>query len=76
MLKFKIITHFEVEDEECSGEYTSVEILDEKGNSIVKYGDYYHDKGRQKAEAFLDGLKFALQEDIEKEYEYINDEEY
>ena len=27
---------------------------------MATYGDYYHDKGEEKAQAFLDGYCFAL----------------
>jgi major membrane immunogen (membrane-anchored lipoprotein) len=75
MHKFKIITHFLEEDEYCTGDYCSVTIEDQKGNIVKSYGDYYHDKGREKAEGFIEGVKFALQENVELEYISINDSE-
>lgn len=76
MRKFKVITHFTEDDEDCSGDYSSVSIEDEKGSVVASYGDHYHDKGTEKAEGFIEGVKFALQEDIEVEEININDAEY
>lgn len=76
MHKFKVITHYSQDDEDCGGDYESVTIEDERGTVVARYGDYYHDKGCHKAEAFLDGVRFALQEDIEVEEVSINDGEY
>lgn len=76
MLKFTIITHYVEEDEDCTGDYSSVTIEDERGNVVASYGDYYHDKGCAKSEAFIQGIEFALQETVEVERKQINDAEY
>ena len=59
MIKIKIIEHFDVSDPKFSGDYREIEILiNEK--QVALFGDYYHDKGQERAEAFIKGLKFVL----------------
>ena len=41
------------------GDYTSVEVAFD-GKTVAEYGDYYHDKGSDKAEGFVQGVAFAL----------------
>jgi hypothetical protein len=58
-VKVEVRIYYAEEDVDFSGDYEGVEVLiGEK--SVRKYEDYYHDKGAVKAEAFVDGLKFAL----------------
>lgn len=43
--------------EDCGGDYSEVAvILDNK--VLVKYGDHYHDKGKETAIGFVDGFNF------------------
>jgi hypothetical protein len=44
------------------------------GDEMVRYGDQYHDKGRDKAEGFVDGLTCAYGE-ISLSHEYVADYE-
>ena len=57
MKEIKIITHYYNIDTNFGGDYAGVSVyLD---NVLVKtYGDYYHDKGTEKSEGFLDGIKY------------------
>lgn len=48
------------DDSEFSGDYESVEILDPRGVVIAKFGDWYHDKGFEKSEGFIEGVKWTL----------------
>jgi len=46
------------DDDIFGGDYSGVDIY--KGDELVaEYGDYYHDKGAEKAEAFIEGLEWA-----------------
>ena len=57
--KLTIISRFDKNDENCSGDYCEVKLLiDEK--LAITYGDYYHDKGSEKIEGFIDGLKWVF----------------
>lgn len=65
MIQIKIITHYLVDDPEFEGDYTQIEIFMNMGlgHKLVKtYGDYYHDKGDEKAAGFMDGIS-ALTDD-------------
>lgn len=58
-MKLEIIHHYDKEDKDCSCDYWSVDV--KVGGRLVRhYSDYYHDKGSERAEAFLDGVMFAL----------------
>lgn len=55
MKQLKIVTHYFRTDPQFLGDYTSVEIyLD--AVKLVEYGDAYHDKGRDKAQGFVDAV--------------------
>ena len=57
-MKAHIVLHFDKEDYSWEGEYREVDVVvDDK--LIQKYGDDYHDKGYERAEGFINGLKFA-----------------
>jgi hypothetical protein len=55
----KIITHYEASDKDCGGEYTEVSIWVDN-RLVQQYGDYYHDKGEERAEAFVDGIRHCV----------------
>ncbi len=50
-------THYPQNDPNCDSDYSSIEILDSTGRVLQAYGDYYHDKGVEKVEGFLDALR-------------------
>lgn len=52
-----IIEHFAVDDPDCIGDYCSVEIRI-NNESVIEYDDDYHDKGQEKAQGFIDALKY------------------
>ena len=53
----EIRTYFCVDDKGHTGDYTAVEVwLD--GKLVRTFGDFYHDKGRERAEAFVEGLRY------------------
>lgn len=62
-MKITVITHYAEEDTDFYGDYYSIEIVDEKGETIYFKGDWYHDNGKEKVEGFIDGLKYILGED-------------
>lgn len=56
MNKIKVITHFFDDDPDCTGDYSSVTI-ELNGKIVASYGDYYHSKGRERADGFVDAIK-------------------
>lgn len=56
-MKVEIVKHYEDTDEDCSSDYWDIEIFVD-GKLAKQYGDYYHDKGDEKADGFLDALYF------------------
>ena len=61
MVHIKVVTHYDIEDTDCGGDYHDVEVL-VADELVAQYGDYYHDKGEEKAEAFVDGFRAATPE--------------
>lgn len=55
----EVVTHYLKEDPECLSDYSDVEVFI-NGEYIISFGDYYHDKGREKADAFVEGWNFCL----------------
>lgn len=60
-MEIKIITHFPTDDEDCNGDYYDVEVQID-GKVVASFGDYYHDKGQDKAEAWKDGYIAAMEQ--------------
>lgn len=58
-VQIKIVTHYDRDDIDCSGDYASIDIY-LNGTKIKSYGDYYHDKGSEKVDGFLDGLTMLM----------------
>lgn len=55
--KIVIVSSYESEEDFGGDEYGNyVEI---NGKVVAKYGDYYHDKGRDKCKGFIDGYYFG-----------------
>lgn len=56
-MKFKVLEVFPNE-EEFGGDYYAIRVeLD--GEVVATYGDYYHDKGADRARGFIHGYCFA-----------------
>jgi hypothetical protein len=72
-VKILKITHFAMDDPLCLRDYFDIELLNEAGEVIASFGDYYHDKGLEKAEGFILGVEFALGEVIEVESRNLAD---
>lgn len=75
MIKFREVVYII----ERSGDYSRIEIY--RDDVLVQeYGDQYHDKGREKAEGFFDGIIELLggTDDGKWSYDYeeVADEEY
>jgi hypothetical protein len=57
MTRATVTTHFDVSDPGCEGDYIDVTI--HVGRKLVaEFGDWYHDKGAEKANGFVQGLKY------------------
>lgn len=69
-------TYFMEDDEDFSGDYSWIELRRPNGELVVWYGDYYHDKGSEKMDGFLDGVKFALNRPINVKWENKTSSEY
>lgn len=74
-MKFKIVTHYCVDDVEFDGDYTGIELFDGDGNLIEEYGDWYHDKGQVIVEGFLEGVSYATGQIPDVEYVKVADYE-
>lgn len=57
-------TYYSQDDPECYEDYYGIALFDEMGEKIVEYGDHYHDKGEEKMEGFLDGMRYMTDEII------------
>lgn len=80
-MKLIVTTHYSVDDPECMGDYhfVTVEkagIFVDKDYVIVQFGDYYHDKGDLKADAFIQGVEWALGITVEREDKRVADSDY
>lgn len=62
--KVEILFCYETE-EEFGGDYNSVEVAFD-GKTVASFGDYYHDKGSDRAKAFIQGAEFALGVELPK----------
>ena len=51
-----VVIHYPSNDKDCSGDYDNVTVNLDNGKNLISYGDAYHDKGYEKAFAFVDGL--------------------
>lgn len=71
--QIQIITHYNKNDEDFSGDYTSVHI-DIDNKVVAEFGDSYHDKGIKKAEGFINGLEWAF--DVKFIVEYVEKNDY
>lgn len=54
-----ILKHYQKDDKEFSGDYSSIEILFDNKITVI-YGDFYHDKGQERSEAFIEGFLKAV----------------
>jgi len=72
--KIDVIQHYLIDDKDCIGDYCSVEIRI-NDEIIIEYGDYYFDRGKERADGFLDALEH-LGCKIEPSYDNIPDYEY
>lgn len=57
ILNIEIITHYAEDDEEFNSDYYSIDLMI-NGKLAATYGDYYHDKGKEKVEGFFDALNY------------------
>lgn len=57
-MNIQTITHFDEDDQKFYRDYLSVEVVVD-GKVAQQYGDSYHDKGTERAAAFVEGLTFG-----------------
>jgi hypothetical protein len=63
MTNIKIVTEYCKCDTDFSSDYLGVSLyIDEK--LIRSYGDYYHEKGDIRADAFVDAIEFLKGKDL------------
>ncbi len=74
-MKLKIVTHFTTDDPEFCADYYDIELFDESDELVTEFGDYYHDRGDDKVEGFIEGAEWALGEKIEVERINVADRE-
>ena len=77
-MKFIVTTHYSEDDTDFGGDYLSIDINLDDGTPIASYGDCYHDKGEEKADAFIDGVKWAVRnsEQVTRENRCVADGVY
>lgn len=71
MINFRIESEFESEDEFGTDPYGYSLFIDDK--LAAGYGDDYHDKGREKCQAFIEGYCYAkeIAEDFSISYKNV-----
>lgn len=74
MRKIEVVTHYFEDDPNFYGDYAFITI-EEDGKVVKTFGDYYHDKGKEKAEGFIAGLEYSGVE-FDITYKKIADNEY
>ena len=60
---FTIIYHYPKSDDRCMGDYWTVDVC-LNDSILTSYGDYYHDKGGEKATAFIQGYGLGANLDV------------
>jgi len=75
VIKATIVTHYSKDDPNCDGDYYYLEIFVD-GKSAADYGDYYHDQGCEKAEAFLEGVEYATGKKVKTTHKSVADADY
>jgi len=74
-MKMKVVWHYEEEDKEFDSDYSCIDLFDEEGNLVWRFGDAYHDSGHEKLDGFIDGIVWATGEQVELVREQIADGE-
>lgn len=63
LMQARIIKHYDLNPEtkelEVGGDYRYVTV-EIHGNKVKNYGDYYHEKGFERAQAFIEGYALAI----------------
>lgn len=74
-LEVNIITHYFKDDEEFSGDYSSIDILI-NNKKVISYGDAYHDSGDERVKGFLDAFEYIYGNKISVTRKNVADSEY
>jgi len=56
MIEINQLTHYAEDDLSCNGDYYSIDLEVKKDGEVIfekRYGDSYHDKGREQVEGVL-----------------------
>ncbi len=59
----KVITHYYKDDVNYTGDYDSVEIQI-NNTPVVLFGDSYHDKGKEKAQGFIEACLYFMPDEV------------
>lgn len=57
-LDLTAVWHFDKEDTDFGGDYHYITLFDNGGNQVHEFGDAYHDRGQEKLEGFIMGLRW------------------
>ncbi len=57
--RIEVITRYADEDPQCLSDYCEVQVW-VNGEQRACYGDAYHEKGRERAQGFVDGVLAVL----------------
>jgi len=64
--------HYPKSDRKHEGDYWQIHI--KGGSELLKtYGDYYHDKGYEKALGFIDGVEYVSGNKIKTKVKHVSD---
>lgn len=71
-MDIEVIIHYcKNADAQCTGDYSAVTVNID-GKLCAYYGDYYHDKGEERADGFVDGMRY-LNPDANVTYNKVAD---
>lgn len=71
-MDIKKVVHYAEDDPEFISDYYSVELFVD-GKKVKHFSDWYHGKGDIKCDAFIEGIKFMHDGEINYELEEIAD---
>ncbi len=73
--EIEVVTHFWTNDPGCNSDYARIELLIDD-ELAIEYQDDYHDKGQEKIDGFIEGLRWVFDDNLPKiKHTNVADEE-
>lgn len=66
-IRIEVLTHYEQQDIDFDWDYCSIDLKVVRDGMIIfekSYGDFYHDKSREKVEAIIEFIQTVFDDDI------------